>query len=474
MYLKDGAIAVGGATLLFLISGYLTGGIVFYLALILSLAVLIVDYARLRHMRSAVGSILVTRSMPRRHLPLGSTTVLASRLEYSGNKLLKLSITQPLNRSIRSDGGRRWLTMDRGSVFNLDITLKPSKCGDFRIRPMKAEFESWLFRDIIPIGGEEQFSVNIDPGTSTIRKSTGLRSNSKYSDVFGSIGEHQGGSDFSSVRHYIAGDSIKNIDWAISGRVGSLVVRQYEEDHMLPVYFLIDVDESMGTGDKTELESAVGLVAMLTDKLRIDNESVGMACFSREEVVNFIHLGMSRDHVTNMKNILSTIKPVASSCGHSQPGQYSSEQELRLIGQAFEDDCILSTVIGETLKGYRANVKQDGFSRAVLKASQSATTACHIVVITNLSMGMTSLLNGIRIAGYYGHSVSVVLTPHVWYKEKELIDMGHYYEEYMALKNTIQKLRGSSVKVIDLSSAEKPEDIIYASRIKSRQTGIRG
>lgn len=44
----------------------------------------------------------------------------------------------------------------------------------------------------------------------------------------------------------------------------------------------------------------------------------------------------------------------------------------------------------------------------------------------------------------------------------------------MALKNTIQKLRGSSVKVIDLSSAEKPEDIIYASRIKSRQTGIRG
>ncbi len=458
--------------LLLLVFGYATGGVVFYSAAAVLLVLLAADYARMWSMRLAVRKISVLRSLTGQSLQPGMSTTLTSRLKYHGALPVHLSISQPHGFSSSPDTGTPRLNLARGSVATVQASITLSKLGVFPIGPLRVIIESWLFGDMIAIPDRDMLSVTVKMGTSIVRPSTALRSNSNYSDIFENVSKRTGGSDFSGVRRYVAGDNVKNIDWAMSGRSGALVVRQYEEDHTSPVCFIIDVDKSMGTGEKTELDSAVGLVGMLTDRLRIDNEIVGLVCFSRKEIISYLPMGMSRDHVANMKNMLSTIKPVASS--NVSVAQSLSAQELRYVGRVFDDDGVLSTVLGETFKGYMANVKQDGFSRAVLKVSQSTTMACHIVVITNLSMGLTSLLNGLRMASYYGHTVSVVLTPHVWHQEKELIDIGHYYEEYTALKDTIQKLKGISIKVIDLSSTEKPEDIIYASRIKSRLTGIRG
>lgn len=204
----------------------------------------------------------------------------------------------------------------------------------------------------------------------------------------------------------------------------------------------------------------------------MDNERMGIVCFSRDDITQYQRIGMGRDHAASLKNILSSVKPVESS-GVDHLGS-ASVQELRLVGRAFGDAGVLDSVIDETLKGYMANIKKDGLSQAVLRVSQSSTAACNLVILTNLSMGMTSLLNGIRIANYYGHSVSVVLTPNIWYEGKDLADPGRYYEQYAELKDAMLKLRRYSVKIIDLSSAEKPEDIIQDSRGRSRITGIRG
>lgn len=458
--------------LLFLISGYLTGGILFYAAAALTLALLAVDYARLYSMRAVLRKVSVIRSLSRRRLRPGMSTTLTSRLKNNGSWTIRMSISQAPGNLVSADAGERRLVLARGQVATLEASFTASRLGVFTIGPLLATIESQLFGEIVRLGDPGKVTVTVELGTSIVRPSTALRSNSKYSDIFENISEKPGGSDFSSVRRYVGGDSVRNIDWVMSSRAGYLIVRQYEEGHTTPVYFLIDVDASMGIGEKTELESASGLAALLTDQLRIDNESVGLACFSRTDVTSYLHMGMGRDHMAIIKKILASLTPVASTA--MIPAQSVSILDLGQVGQYFNGDGALDTIIGETLKNYMANVKRDGFSQAVLKVSQSTPTACHMVVITNLSMGVTSLMNGIRIAGYYGHSVSVVLTPHIWHEDKELIDAGRYYEEYMALTNTIRKLRGSSVKVIDLSSLEKPEDIIYSSRIKRRLTGIRG
>ncbi len=128
----------------------------------------------------------------------------------------------------------------------------------------------------------------------------------------------------------------------------------------------------------------------------------------------------------------------------------------------------------ETLNERLLNVKMDGFVRAITKASQSTGSPCQVVVITNLSMGIDSLLNGIRIAGYYGHSVSVVLTPHIWYQDNELIDMEKFYEQYLEIKDHISRIRGMGrVKVVDLYSGERAEAIIYKNVSYGPATGMR-
>jgi hypothetical protein len=82
-------------------------------------------------------------------------------------------------------------------------------------------------------------------------------------------------------------------------------------------------------------------------------------------------------------------------------------------------------------------------------------------------MGLTSLISGIRLAAYYGHSVSVALTPRIWYDggsdnpEKCL-------DQYRQAKDAISRLRGSRVTVVELSACENAETILYHGRVRAR------
>ncbi|HEY3422989.1 MAG TPA: DUF58 domain-containing protein [Methanocellaceae archaeon] len=464
MRLKDGAWAVIGAMLMLLFMGYISNGLVFYGAVLLLAILLAADGVLMWAMRADVRKVSVSRSLSRHDVAPGLSSRLTARLTYHGHRTLKILVTQPMYRSIASGFTAKPLTMAEGCTDEIVMDLTPSKYGEFTIRPLRASFESWLFRDSQPLG-DDRLSFHVALGRSPIRRDH----MSRFSAIIDNITLRLGGTDFSKMRPYTAGDNAKNIDWALSGKAGTLIVREYEDERTVPVFFLLDVDASMGVGDRTELDSAVGMTGMLMDMLFMGNERVGLACFTRVEIIHYLRIGMGWDHMASLKNVLSSVKPVESS--GADPARTTPVQELRQVGRAFS---VLDTVIDETLKGYMANITKDGFSQAILQVSQSTSTACNIVVMTNLSMGVTSLLNGIRMANYYGHSVSVVLTPHIWHEGKDLADPGRYYERYAELKDAMLRLRGYSVKVIDLSSAEKPEDIIQDSRGRSRVTGIRG
>ena len=471
MRLKDGAWAVIGAMLVLFFMGYVTDGFVFYGAFILLLIILAIDGARLWSLRADVRKISVARSLSRRDIAPGLSTCLTAKLTYRGNRPLHIRVTQPMYRSIASGFTEQSLAMAPGSTAELAIDLTPSKYNEFVIRPLRATVASFFYEDTLPLS-DDKLLLHVALSQSPVRSSVMRRGASRLSKIFDNITRNLEGSDFSKMRPYAAGDKVKNIDWAMSGKAGSLIVREYEDEHMKPVFFLLDVDTSMGIGEKTEMESAIGLIGALLDSLIVDNERIGLACFSRDDVISYDRLNVGPDHIRNLKNVLSSAKPVASS--GADPLRSVSAQELRQVGHAFSDTGVLGTVIEETLKGYIANIRHNGLSQAILRVSNSTSTACNIVIVTNMSMGMTSLMNCIRIANYYGHSVSVVLTPHVWHEGKDLANPGRYYEQYAELKDAMSKLRGYSVKVTDLSSTETPEDIIHDSHGGNRTTGIRG
>jgi len=90
----------------------------------------------------------------------------------------------------------------------------------------------------------------------------------------------------------------------------------------------------------------------------------------------------------------------------------------------------------------------------VLTAAGDSKGACNISVVTDLSMGLPSLMNGLRLARYYGHSAQVVLSR----------PPGRGDERAMELAYAEKKLRAQSVDVI--YGLDAPEGRIKKDYIK--------
>jgi uncharacterized protein (DUF58 family) len=71
------------------------------------------------------------------------------------------------------------------------------------------------------------------------------------------------GVEFADHRDYAPGDDIRSVDWNVYQRFGRLLVRLYEEEEDLSIYFLLDCSSSMGFGGKDKFDQARRLVAAL-------------------------------------------------------------------------------------------------------------------------------------------------------------------------------------------------------------------
>lgn len=71
------------------------------------------------------------------------------------------------------------------------------------------------------------------------------------------------GIEFADHRDYTAGDDFRYLDWNVYQRFGRLLVRLYEEEEDLSIYFVIDASSSMGFGDGKKLRYAKQLAAAL-------------------------------------------------------------------------------------------------------------------------------------------------------------------------------------------------------------------
>jgi uncharacterized protein (DUF58 family) len=85
------------------------------------------------------------------------------------------------------------------------------------------------------------------------------------------------GIEFADHRDYAAGDDFRFVDWDVYQRFGRLLVRLYEEEEDLSIYFIIDCSRSMGFGDGAKFDQARRLCAALA--------YVGLANLDRITVV---------------------------------------------------------------------------------------------------------------------------------------------------------------------------------------------
>jgi len=72
------------------------------------------------------------------------------------------------------------------------------------------------------------------------------------------------GLEFADYKQYLPGDDFRALDWNAFVRLDKLLLRLYEEEEDLPIYFLIDSSKSMTIGTPPKFDYARQLVAALS------------------------------------------------------------------------------------------------------------------------------------------------------------------------------------------------------------------
>ncbi len=389
MEFKPAVAALTGVAFVLVLLGLITGGAAFYAASCLALAAVAVDLARyLWLVRDLKRNLVVSRTLSGMGLLLGSSVTVSYDLAYRGRRKVPVRCVQPADPGVHIAGSP--VTIEIGPGHHaLAFAARPAREGRQAVKSLRMTVETFLFRGTVTAGGDAVINVYLAMGQDSVR--TGAwRGRARRLQLPGSEALRQGsGIDFSCVRDFTPGDSTRNIDWARSSRSPALVVRAFEDEHTLPLLVLIDVDPSMDRGiGKTGLESAVELATLLASQVLLGNERVGLACFSRSDITSYLAPAGGKDQMSRIRTALSSQGAVG---GDNFPRSgFPTLQEAEAVRRMFRGtaaEAAFATFLEETIRQFSANVREDGFVKAIAQASLSARTPCSIVVITNLSMG---------------------------------------------------------------------------------------
>lgn len=89
------------------------------------------------------------------------------------------------------------------------------------------------------------------------------------------------GIEFADHRNYTPGDDFRNLDWTVYGRTKKLLLKLFEEEEDLHIYFLLDCSLSMtlGSGEETKLRYGKVVAAALS--------YIGLSNLDRVSVIPF-------------------------------------------------------------------------------------------------------------------------------------------------------------------------------------------
>jgi len=124
--------------------------------------------------------------------------------------------------------------------------------------------------------------------------------NDLFSGEYHSVFKGQG-MEFDRVREYQPGDDIRSIDWNVTARMGAPFVKNFMEERELVVMFLLDVSASgrFGSTEKTKIETAAEICALLAFSAIQNNDKVGALMFT-DEVEEYIPADKGKRHVLHV------------------------------------------------------------------------------------------------------------------------------------------------------------------------------
>ncbi|MBI3461565.1 MAG: DUF58 domain-containing protein [Planctomycetes bacterium] len=120
-----------------------------------------------------------------------------------------------------------------------------------------------------------------------------------------------GGIEFADHRHYTPGDDFRYLDWNVYARHSDLLLKRFQEEEDLHVYFLLDCSRSMAYGDPPKFDFARQVTAALAYIALADLDRVAVVAFSDEIVADF-PLTRGKGRILALLRFLEELKPQGS------------------------------------------------------------------------------------------------------------------------------------------------------------------
>lgn len=438
--LKTETIVIIVTTGIMLTIGVITGWVTFMVLPAILIPAVLIDLA-LACRTGLQLNAKAGRSLSKELLPLGSTVDTSTELNYSGWWPRKMRIHQPLNSSAKlMNTLEEDIVLQRGKRIKITATIKPLKKGEMIIEPMDAKISSVFFYCYNTLG--EPLRLPVYP-------------------ILGLY-----------ARHDMINDDKKEL------------FNSFNKDNKLDkdradtraVCFILDVSPSMDTGGAiTELDTAINCITSIVNRVIDENESTSMVYFTKNDIVGTIPPGTGSEHAIHFSRRLYEIKPEVDDIATSPP----SFRTIKEIDNLFEYLSSIGVepavkVLQETCGELVSTIENSGFIKAVYQACQYADQGGNIVILTNLSMGMPCLLEGINVIHFYGYSATIVLVPHLWYDDEALADTERFYEKYRDIKDAESKIRSLNVKIVVPGKKDYIEDLIFHDTSIVNMTDARG
>jgi uncharacterized protein (DUF58 family) len=96
-----------------------------------------------------------------------------------------------------------------------------------------------------------------------------------------------GGIEFADHREYTPGDDFRYLDWNLYARHDELLLKRFQEEEDLHVYFLLDCSRSMAYGSPPKFDFARQVAAALAYIALADLDRIAVVAFSQDIVDDF-------------------------------------------------------------------------------------------------------------------------------------------------------------------------------------------
>ena len=118
-----------------------------------------------------------------------------------------------------------------------------------------------------------------------------------------------GGVEFADHRDYVFGDDLRYLDWNVHARLGSRLIKRFEEEEDLHVYFFLDCSRSMSVGNPCKFDYARQIAAALAYIALADLDRVSVVAFA-DKIYDIFPLIRGKQHVLKLLRFFESLQTV--------------------------------------------------------------------------------------------------------------------------------------------------------------------